>query len=321
MSLWGRRQSEVVLSQFQPRSSCPVCRAVFRRELVCCPLDGARVVPLPGDPLVGTTIGKHYHVTQVDGDTRTRRIYRAIDLLDEQTVTIQVLYGELASASESRSRFAREARIGALLSHPNVLQILDFGRTAGGVPYLVTPYIETRSLEAVLRQDAPFTEQRARRIALRLASALVHVHSRGVVHLNLKPTTVLVREGTADHVLLTGFHRALREEESFNQLAQPSLGTAPYVAPEVLSGLPDSRSDLFSLGVILYRMLCGQLPFSGSPLQVAVANDADSIPPIRDRVPGLTVSRELESIALKLAARDPNARFADAAAAHRALEA
>lgn len=294
-----------------------MCRAVFRRQLVCCPLDGAKVVALPNDPLVDSTIGEHYRITQVDGDTRTRRIYRALDVTQKEPVTVQVLYGELASTREARSRFAREARIGALLSHPYVLQILDYGRTPGGLPYLVTPYVETRSLEALLREDAPFAEKRARRIAERLAAALKHVHGRDVFHLNLKPTTVLVRSD--DQVLLTGFYRALHLGERLDAESLRSLGTAPYVAPEVLGGRPDARSDLFSLGVILYRMLCGQLPFSGTPLQVAVANDATPIPPIIERVPGLTVDAELETIARRLAARDPDDRFSDAAAAHRAL--
>lgn len=297
-----------------------MCRAVFRRQLVCCPLDGARVVPLPGDPLVGTTVGGRYEITQVDGDTRTRRIYRAVDTIQSERVTVQVLYGELASTVQARARFAREARVGALLSHPYVLQILDYGRTAGGLPYMVTPYVETRSLEALLRESAPFPQQRARRIARRLAAALVHTHGRGVLHLNLKPTTILVRGDRADdHVLVTGFQRARRTGETSDSAAHPSLGTAPYVAPEVLDGSPTTRSDLFSLGVILYRMLCGELPFSGTPLQVAVANDALPIPPILERVPGLTIDPGLEVVARKLAERDPDDRFQDAEAVVQAL--
>jgi serine/threonine-protein kinase len=291
---------------------------VFRRQLNCCPLDGAPVVPLPGDPLVGTILIDRFRIDQVDGDTRTRRIYRATDLTAGRRVSVQVLYGELASARDRRRRFAREAEIGSLFEHPNVLEIVEHGISDDGLPFLVTAAVEARSLEALLREQAPLSPDRAARLGASIAAALEHIHGRKVMHLGLKPT-VIALEVEPERLMVAGFQRALRCGERFDCAPPRSLGTAPYVAPEQVRGAPDKRSDLFSLGVILYRMLCGELPFAGTPVQIAVANDTIPVPRIFDRVPGFDVDPELEAIALRLTARDPGDRFADAAAAHLAL--
>lgn len=296
-----------------------MCLAVFRRDLNCCPLDGAPVVPLPGDPLVGSVLIDRFRVDRVEGDTRTKRIYRATDLERGREVSLQVLYGELASARELRRRFAREAEIGALFSHDNLLEVVDHGVSDSGLPFVVTASVETRPLEALLREaGGPFSAERARRCAWCIACALSHIHGRGVLHLNLKPTTVLVDTRDGERALVTGFGRAVRRGEP-SRSGATSLGSAPYIAPEVVRGHPEERSDLFSLGVILYRMLAGRPPFVGSPMQIAVFYDTLPVPPIAERVPGLTVDPALEAVALRLVAREPADRFESARAAASAL--
>lgn len=310
------------------RSSCPSCRAVFRRQLSHCPIDGSSLQTLPTDPLLGSVISGRYHIEAVNGDTRTTRVYRAVDLETGWQLAVRMLLGEYASIPKRCLRFAREARLGAMFDHANVLSVLDSGYTATGLPFIVTEYVDARTLEAVIRLEAPFSGQRARRLIIGVCRGLLHIHERGVIHRNLTAGNVLLASVDEREVpRITGFRLAIRTRGprsntgDFVERPDKVLGSAAYMAPELVAQQPvDLRSDLFSLGVMLYRMLCGAFPFDGPPLAVALHNDMDAPPPISVRVPGFRANDVLEGISLRLMSRDPDQRYATAREVLAALE-
>lgn len=306
-------------------ASCPNCRAVFRRQLARCPIDGAPLHPIPTDPLLGSVLAGRYRIDSVAGDTSSSRIYSAIDRRGERRVAVRMLFGEYASVPRRCLSFAREVRIAGLFDHPNVLSVLDSGYTDTGLPFLVTEVIEARTLEAVIREEAPFGSRRVTSIADQLCAALEHIHQAGVIHRNLTAASVLLEGRPAgEAVRVTDFRHALRpewaEDTQFLEPLGRIVGRAPYAAPEqaLRRGL-DHRADLFSLGVLIYRMACGALPFDGEPVVVAIQTGFDAPPAMRERVPGFVGDAALEALAMRLMAKRPEDRFSSAAAVKEAL--
>ncbi len=276
--------------------------------------------------MIGTVIAGRYRVDGVVGDTRTARVYRGLDADCRQQVALRMLLGEYASVPKRCLRFAREARIGAMFDHPNVLSVRDSGYTITGLPYIVTEYLDARSLEALIRLEAPFSAERALRVARRICAGLGHIHARGIVHRDLTAANVLLAANIeADEPRITGFRLAtfVDDDPTADVADSPErvLGSAAYIAPELLGHQPaDGRADLFSLGVILYRLLSGSYPFDGSPLAVAMNNTWDRPPLISERVHGLAVSPGLEAIALRLMAKQPSDRYQTAGDVLAALD-
>jgi serine/threonine-protein kinase len=285
--------------------------------------------------MLGSVIGNQYYVEGVAGDTRSTRVYRAREIDTERTVALRMLLGEYASVPKWCLRFAREARLGALFQHPNVLAVLNAGYTTTGLPYIVTDFIDARTLEAMIRFEAPFSAERAYQLIVAICAGLEHIHERGVIHRNLTAGNVLIASNGAgsgassnerEIPRITGFRLAVRAQTDppGDSTDRPDklLGAAPYMAPELVAQQPaDQRTDLFSLGVVLYRMLSGVYPFEGSPLAVAINNRWDRPPMISERVPGLRANPMLESVALQLMAKDPADRYGRAEEALASLDA
>jgi serine/threonine-protein kinase len=314
---------------------------VFRRQLSRCPIDGFELTYAPSDPLVGTEIAARYLLEGVVGDTSSNRIYRALDRETGAPVALRLLFGEYAMASRRCLAFVREAHIARRFAHANVLGVLDAGYLAAGVPFLVTEPVEARTLEGLIHAEAPFAIERVIRLTRELCAGLGHVHDAGVVHRNLSGNNVLIDDqGSREVVRITGFGHALGPPEALEEeglggsragapaaaggkapAASPAKGSPaigigqplepprgsqarpPYISPEQALGLPlDHRSDLFSLGVLIHRMVCGAFPF-GRPTH--------GVPRGRERA--------LENIALILLSQEPSERFQSAAEVQRAL--
>jgi eukaryotic-like serine/threonine-protein kinase len=306
------------------RLSCPLCRAVFRRDLLRCPADGSVLKRMGADPLVGTLIADRYQIEHLIGEGGTGRVYRAREQVGGHQFAIKVLFGEYAADPRHRERFIREVSSTSLLRHPNIIAIHDYGSSAEGLPYMVMEHVEGRSLSTILRHDAPLASARARRLLGDLCLALECVHGAGVVHRDLKGSNVLVVEQDgAEQAKLFDFGVAIELEsggEGRLTSRRTAVGTMTYMAPEqALSRRVDHRSDLFSLGVLAYQMLCGKTPFVGPPTMVALLNATARPPAPSVRVPRLQIDPELEAIALRLMARRPEDRYSSAAEARRAL--
>ena len=300
------------------RFGCPKCLSVFRRGFPRCPLDGAVLQAVTDDPLIGHLLVERYRIEELLGEGGMGRVYLARHVRMSRRFAVKVLFGDLGADAKARARFSREADASSRLNHPNVLSVVDFGETKQGLLYLVMDYIEGEELNQLMAREGPLATDRVLSLLRQLVRGLSHAHGRGLVHRDFKPENVLVtHDGHEDLARIVDFGIAVVGEmvDPEQRLTTEGmvLGTPAYMSPEQSTGEElDQRSDLFSLGVMLYEMLCGQLPFDGSPLAMAKANLGARVPRIAERVPGIAVDVRLEAAALTLMAKDPRERFQSA---------
>lgn len=237
-------------------------------------------------------------------------VFLARDLLLDRPVALKVLFREFAVDPSFVERFRREATAAANLSHPNIVSIYDSGESSGTY-FIVMEYIEGRSLAQIIRDDGPLSPDRAADITIDVASALGFAHRNGVVHRDVKPGNVLISPTGQVKVTDFGIARAVTTQENLTQTGTV-MGTATYFSPEQARGENvDPRSDVYSLGVVLYEMLVGTPPFSGdNPVAVAYKHVQEAPPPPRQANPNLPAS--LEAVTLKALAKNPANRYASA---------
>ena len=252
------------------------------------------------------TLAGRYELAEVIGRGGMGTVYRALDTVLGRSVAVKLLPGLLADQDPtSVARFEREARAAAALNHPAVVAVYDAGADET-TRFIVMEFISGESLEAILRDDGPLDPDRAAGIASRVADALAAAHAAGIVHRDIKPANVMVAEDGSVKVLDFGIARAM-DATTVTQSASV-LGTAAYMAPERALGKPaDERSDIYSLGCVLYALLAGHPPFSGDSA-AAVLNQHANIPPRPLRSQNGRVARELEALTLQMLAKSPDDR-------------
>ncbi len=237
-------------------------------------------------------------------------VYRAHDRLLDRPVALKVLFPELSVDRSFVERFRREAQAAANLSHPNIVPVFDWGEDTGTY-FIVMEYIDGRPLSSILKSAGPLSAERTADIGAHVAAALGYAHKHGVVHRDVKPGNVLITDDGQVKVTDFGIARAVNTEESLTQTGAV-MGTATYFSPEQAEGLGvDSRSDIYSLGVVLFEMVTGRPPFLGeSPVAVASKHVRDNPPAPRELNP--QVPPTFEAIILKSMAKDPAHRYATA---------
>src|SRR6202163_4286981 len=235
-------------------------------------------------------------------------VYRARDQLLDRPVALKVLFPELSVDRSFVERFRREAQAAANLSHPNIVPVFDWGEDSGTY-FIVMEFVDGRALSSILRTAGPLHPDRAAEIAADVAGALSYAHRHGVVHRDVKPGNVLITEEGTIKVTDFGIARAVNTEESLTQTGAV-MGTATYFSPEQAEGMGvDSRSDLYSLGVVLFEMVTGRPPFLGdTPVAVASKHVREHPPAPREINPG--VPPDLEAIILKCLAKSADHRYA-----------
>ena len=239
------------------------------------------------------------------------QVYIARDRSLDRPVAVKELAPEFATDPSFVERFRREAQAAANLTHPNVVGVYDWG-SQDGTYFIVMEYIDGPSLSKVLRTDGPLHPRRAAEIASEVAAGLGFAHSRGVVHRDVKPGNVLLTRSGESKVTDFGIARAMSSPDEDLTQAGSVMGTATYFSPEQAQGLPvDPRSDLYSLGVVLYEMVAGRAPFNGdTPLAIAYKHVQDTPEPPSRHISDLPAG--LEAIIMKLLSKQPDDRYRSA---------
>ena len=260
-------------------------------------------------------LGDRYEIRSTLGRGGMATVYEGHDRVLDRPVAIKVLSDRYAGDEKFVTRFQREARAAAGLSHPSIVSVFDTGDT-DGEHYIVMELVRGETLADLLAREGSLTPERAARVAGSVAQALQAAHDRGFVHRDVKPGNVMLSPGGEVKVMDFGIARAATDDT----LTQTGtvLGTASYLSPEQSRGdQVDHRSDIYSLGCVLYELLTGRPPFSGSPVSVAYKHvNEEPEPPSRVNP---SVPAELESVVMRALRKDPGQRFPTAEAFRQAL--
>jgi eukaryotic-like serine/threonine-protein kinase len=288
-----------------------------------CPVDGAQISQggATDDRNLGRTLLGQFEILDVCGRGAMGAVYRAHQRTMDRIVAVKILRRELLQEPDVVKRFVREARAAAKLQHPNIVTVHMVGETDDKLPFLVMEYVDGVSLESALDGGAPLGLSRSVRVARQIASALEEAHSGGIIHRDLKPANILLygRGNKTDlvKVLDFGIAKIVQPDgagESILTRDGMIFGTPHYIAPEQATGNDvDSRADLYSLGVILFRMVTGRLPFEGTAgMQVVLRHLRE--PPPQPRALNPQVPVALETLVLNCLAKDRTQRPASAEA-------
>ncbi len=274
---------------------------------------------------VGTMIGERYRLLEMIGEGGMGSVFRAEHVLMKKTVAIKLLHPDLGRVAEISERFVREAQSASRLSHPNIIQVTDFGKTPEGTLYLVMEYLKGEPLDYVIGRG-PLAVNRAVDIIQQILEALDHAHRQGVVHRDLKPENVMLIN-VDDHaqVKLLDFGIAkMTDSTSVKPLTQVGLvfGTPHYMSPEQAVGqTTDARTDIYACGIILYEMLTGKKPFDSQSLADILSMQLTMpVPAINSVGPNLNIPREVENVILHALTKKHEDRMPSAEAFLEALD-
>jgi serine/threonine protein kinase len=302
---------------------CVVCQVSIENQARFCPSCGAEQpkdleVTTASDPLIGHVVDGKYRLDVVIGIGGMGRVYRAKQLSLDKNIVIKILHDKYRDDDIIVQRFQREAKASSRLSHPNSIQIIDFGME-DKVLYMAMEYLDGVDLFQLFKESHPLGEERIAHILVQVCTALGEAHGQNIIHRDLKPENIMVlnRSGQKDFVKVLdfGIAKILDSDDKEEALTQVGMvcGTPEYMSPEQARGERlDPRSDIYALGVLLYQLSTGELPFSADTA-VGLATKHILEEPIepRERSPALGISVALESIIMRAMAKSPDDRFSD----------
>ncbi len=270
------------------------------------------------DTLIGRLINERFKVVALIARGGMGKVYRAEQAPLGRVCALKVLNPNYAGDSdpEFHKRFFLEASIASKLTHPNTVTIFDYGRTDDDVFYMAMEYLEGRTLHRAIKEESPFAEERAAHIARQICRALREAHSLGVIHRDLKPANVYLVEHAdeQDFVKVLDFGLVKNVDGSATEeLTQAGLfmGSPKYMSPEQIRGdKVDARTDIYSLGIVLYEMITGKVPFDrANSVNILMAHVNEAPPPLKEMNPNSDATPQIESVIMRCLAKDPKDRF------------
>ena len=268
--------------------------------------------------LTGELIDNRYQLKRVVAAGGMATIYYALDLRLDRPVAVKIMHPHLANDEDFVGRFIREAKAAAALAHPNIVAIQDQGWNEGGVPavFMVMEYIEGFTLRDVIAEQGALGVTESLRYFAPVISAMSAAHKAGILHRDIKPENILISKDGRVKVADFGLAKGAQLGSTLTVESSVILGSVSYLSPEqVQRGLSDMRSDVYSLGIVLFEMLTGKKPFDGeSPIQIAYMHVNENVAAPSTLNP--SIPSELDEIVLKATANNPDKRFKDAGAMH-----
>jgi serine/threonine-protein kinase len=269
----------------------------------------------------GDVLDERFQISDIISRTAMSTVFKAVDLSSGSDVAVKVPLPNLEGDPAAFSRFEREAEIGLALNHPAILKVIAVDPARKTRPYLVMEFLEGQTLEQLLHHVKPLPEHDALRMMSQICDGIGYLHANGVVHRDLKPTNVMLCSDGSLRIMDFGIAKAAAARRLTFGSFSPTMGTPDYMAPEQVKGQRgDERTDVYSLGAILYEMVTGRLPFEG-PNAYAVMNARLVGDPVAPRRANPNVSPEVEEIVLHALSRDPADRYASAGAMKADLDA
>ncbi|MEZ4254496.1 MAG: protein kinase [Polyangiales bacterium] len=289
---------------------CELCGARYDTDKGTCPLDGAQLRDAP-DPLVGLVIGGRYTLEEQIGAGGMGVVYRALSASDDNLVAIKFLDKALARSRSNRERFLREAKAANRIDHEHIINIMNYGETDEGLPYLVMEFLDGVPLNLETHKGA-MPIPRALDVALQVAQALARAHELDVVHRDIKPENIFLLSGVGgDFVKVLDFGLASMKGELKLTLTGAVFGTPEYMAPEQCRGERATASvDLYALGAVLYEMLTGTIPYGGNIARMLEQHVRGPVPvpsSVRAEIP-----RDVDDLVARMMAKAPGDRHRDA---------
>lgn len=308
---------------------CPQCAHSCDLECQYCPRCGFPVGAIavsPGDPMVGQLMPGGYRILDLLGVGGMGRVYRAEQQTLGRTVAVKVIHPHLLADDKSLVRFLTEARATSQLNHPNTVSVIDFGKLDDGKPYLVMEFLRGQNLAQVQATEGLFELSRIVNVLRQVLLALGEAHALDIIHRDLKPENIVLeplRRG-GDFVKVVDFGLAKLIADGGAGVTMPGIvcGTPDFMSPEQGRGDPiDGRSDLYAVGVVLFWLLTGRLPFeSESATQVVLMHISSPLPDPRELAPHRDIPAALLQVVFKALAKSPHERFQDATEFSDALE-
>ncbi len=306
---------------------CPTCGAEYPATERFCPKDGTvlRAPTAETASLIGAVIAERYHVLEKLGEGGMGQVYLAEHVKMGRKSAVKVMHPSMVQNTDALGRFNREAANASRIDHPNVAAIYDFGETPDGLVYLAMQYVEGETLTHILQATGALPPQRAAEIARQAAEGLYAAHGLGIVHRDLKPDNIMItkdRDGL-DCVKVVDFGIAKAAGNAAQQVTRTGIvvGTPEYMSPEQLAGEDvDARSDLYSLALVTFNMLTGDLPFPAASTQTSMIMRLTEPPKtLAEMKPDVAWPAEVEGVMRKALEREPSQRYASTREFGRAL--
>jgi serine/threonine protein kinase len=326
---------------------CRKCGAKYPDHEEICSVDGHLLHPLPdflanrqsrppasskesrdSDPFIGKNIEK-YKVIRKIGEGGMGVVYEAEHIHIQKKVALKILREDYTRKQDVVERFKQEARSASIIGHPNIIDVTDFGYTHNGRVFFVMEYLDGEDLATILENERTISFRRAVKIARQVCNALTAAHDKGIIHRDMKPENIFLQKaGTKDEkvkILDFGIAKMSILDQEGRKLTKTGIvfGTPEYMSPEQAAGKPvDRRIDIYSLGIILFEMLTGKVPFTGDTFMAILSKHIfEKVPSLKESARNLAIPLTLESVIYKCLDKEPDRRFQSADELRDALDA